>query len=69
MSFDDDLFHYEICFPGAVTGSTEIECPHCGKLITVPVDDPTGAESYQCGECGGAFDVDWGEGTLSFQPQ
>jgi len=27
----------EPCFPGAVTGSTEINCPHCGDLLTVTV--------------------------------
>ena len=25
-----------------------------------------GEESYQCFECGGGFDVDWGEGTISY---
>ena len=28
-----------------------------------------GEESYQCFECGGGFDVDWGEETMSFVPQ
>ena len=35
-----DLITYELCFPGAVTNSTEIKCPHCGELLTVPVDEP-----------------------------
>ena len=65
----DDIINYELCFPGAVTGSTEVECPHCGELLTVPVDDPMGEESFQCCEGGGTFDVDWGDGTLSFVPQ
>jgi hypothetical protein len=34
---------------------------HCGELLTVPVDDPMGEESYPCGKCGGEFDADWGE--------
>ena len=54
----DDLVFYELCFPGAVTGSTEVECPHCNELLTVPVNDPMGEESYQCSA---AFEVDWGE--------
>ncbi|MEO2047809.1 MAG: hypothetical protein ABGX16_14700, partial [Pirellulales bacterium] len=61
-----------LCFPGAVTGSTDVECPHCGELLTVPVDDPMGEESYQCCECcecGGAFKVDWGEATVPYIPQ
>jgi hypothetical protein len=45
MSPFDDLIHSEICFPGAVSGSTESDCPHCGELLTVPVDDPIGEES------------------------
>ena len=36
----DDLINYELCIPGAVTRSTEINCPHCGELLTVPVNGP-----------------------------
>ena len=59
----DDLINYELCFPGAITGSTEVECPHCSELLTVPVEDPMGTESYQCS---GAFEVDWGEGQFRY---
>ena len=38
----DDLINYELCFSRAVTGSTEINCPHCGELLTVRVNDPMG---------------------------
>ena len=62
----DDLINYELIFPGAVTGSTEVECPHCDELLTVPVNDPMGEESYQCCQCGGAFDVDWGTRVVTF---
>ncbi len=65
----EDLITYELCLPGAVTGSTEVECPHCGDLLTVPVNDPMGQESFQCCECGGVFDVEWGEETMSFVPR
>ena len=61
MTLLDDLITYELCFPGAITGSTEVECPHCGELLTVPEDDLMGEESYQCCECGDVFGVDWGE--------
>ena len=64
----DDLINYELCFPGAVTGSTEVEYPHSEKLLTVHVDDPMGEESFQCCECGGGFDVDWGEGVMKLEP-
>ncbi len=62
----DDLITYEFCFPAAITGSTEINCPHCGELLTVRVNDPMGEESYQCSECSGAFEVDWGEGQVRY---
>ena len=65
MPLFDDFITYELCFPGAVTRATEVECPNCGELLTVPVDDPMGEESFQCCECGGNFDVDWGEGTVT----
>jgi DNA-directed RNA polymerase subunit RPC12/RpoP len=61
----DDLINYELCFPGSVTGSTEVQCPHCGELLTVRVDDPMGCQSYECGECGGEFIVNWGDGNMT----
>ena len=66
MSLFDDLINDELCFPGAVTGSTEVEFPHCGELLTVRVNDPMGEESYQCCKCSGVFDADWGKGTISY---
>ena len=59
MPLFDDLINYNLCFPAAVTGSTELECPPCGELLTVSVNDPMGKNTLQCGE----FDVDWCEGT------
>lgn len=63
----EDLVNYELCFPGAVTGETEIYCPHCNELLAVPVNDPMGQESYQCCKCGGVFDVNWGEGSVKYE--
>ncbi len=65
MSLFDDLTDYEICFPGAVTGSTEVKCPHCVELLTVPVDDPMGQDTFQCRQYGGNVDVDWCEGMVT----
>jgi len=65
MPIFDDLINYELCFPGAVTGSTEVECPHCGELLTVPVDDPMVQHTFQCCGCGGNFDVQWADGTVT----
>ncbi len=65
MSLFDDLINYELCFPGAVSGSTEVECPHSGELLTVLVDDPMGQATFQCCECDGRFDVDWGVGAVT----
>jgi len=62
-----DLINYELCFPGAVTGESEIECPYCQELLTVPVNDPLGEESYACCECGGVFNVDWAEGSVKYE--
>ena len=59
-----DLITCELCFPGSVTGSTEVECPHCSEVWTVPVNDPMGDELYQCCQCGGTFEADWGEGQV-----
>jgi hypothetical protein len=30
------------------------------------VNDPMGEESYECGECNGAFEVDWREGQVRY---
>ncbi len=66
MSIFDDFLIYEACFPGGITGETEIECPYCKRLLTVSVDDPLGEESYQCCNCSGVFEVDWGEGQTRY---
>ena len=55
-----DPMFFELCFPGAVSGEAEATCPKCDALLTVPVTDPMGQESYECPECGKAFVVDWG---------
>jgi len=60
-----DLLTYELCFPGGLTGETEISCPHCKTLLTVPVNDPTDEKSYQCCKCRGGFVVDWASGRVT----
>ena len=45
----------------------EINCPHCGELRILPVDDPMGEQSYQCGECTGEFSVDWVEQKVTWE--
>jgi hypothetical protein len=65
MSLFDHLINYELCFPGVITGSTEINCPRCGELLTVPVDDPMGQDTFLCYQCNGAFAVDCDEGTIT----
>ena len=39
---------YQLCFPGALTGETEVECPYCQTLLTVTVADSMGEELYEC---------------------
>ena len=60
-----DPLIYEFCFPGGLTGETEISCPHCDALLTVPVNDPNGEESYQCCQCQKGFVVDWASGQVT----
>ena len=48
MDLFDDFLMYELCFPGAITGETDIDCPYCSQLLTVPVEDPMGQQDYQC---------------------
>ena len=58
---------YEPSFSGAVTGSTEMECSYCGELLPVADEDPTGERSHHCCECVDRCELDWGEGTVSYQ--
>lgn len=60
-----DPLTYELCFPGGFTGETEISCPHCKTLLTVPVNDPNGEESYQCCKCQKGFVADWASGQVT----
>lgn len=54
----DPLTH-ELCFPGSITGQTEVSCPHCKAVLTVLVNDPLGQESCQCSQCGEWLVIDW----------
>jgi DNA-directed RNA polymerase subunit RPC12/RpoP len=56
-----DPWIYELAFPGSISGEAEVHCPHCGTLLTVPVNDPTGTENYACANCRTQFVVNWGE--------
>lgn len=62
MSLFHDFFAYEFAVPGGILGQTELDCPYCDESLVLPVNEPFGEESYQCRECSGAFEVDWGEG-------
>lgn len=55
-----DAWTYELCFPGAISGEADVECPHCGTMLTVTVDDPLGSAVYTCPRCETAFKVNWG---------
>lgn len=63
----EDLINFELCFPGSLTGETEIECPYCRELLTVPVDDPLGEDTFACCECGGVFEVNWAESRVKYE--
>ena len=51
--------------PGSIRGSTELEALHGEEVLTVPGNDPLGEEVSPCRECGGAFEGDWPDGTLT----
>lgn len=55
-----DPWVYELCFPGAISGEAEVNCPQCSALLTVAVDDPMGSQTYRCSECQTVFKVNWG---------
>lgn len=61
----DDITGYELCFPGSVTGGTEIVCPHCDEVISVPVDDPMATLTVRCCECEGLIEVNLAELTVA----
>ena len=58
----DDFMMYEICFPGAITGQTEVTCPYCETLLTVSVADHMGVERFACGECTVNIELAFGKG-------
>jgi len=66
MSLFEDFLAYESCVPGGVIGETELQCPYCKEQLKVTVDEPFGEENYQCCECNGEFEVDWGRGIIRF---
>jgi transcription elongation factor Elf1 len=60
----DPLF-FEACFPGSLSGSRELNCPHCNALLTVTVNDAFGKEAHQCCDCSGQFVANWAEETVT----
>jgi len=65
----DPITMYELCFSGAVTGSTEVACPHCKELLTMNVDDPMGTYALRCCQCDGEFTVDLAAGEVHWAPE
>jgi hypothetical protein len=61
-----DPLIYEFCFPGGLTGDTQNSCTYCDALITVPINDTNGEESYQCCQCQKGFVVDWAGWRIDF---
>jgi len=57
---NEELWAYELCLPGSITGQGDVACPNCGTNLVVPIEDPNGTQSYQCQRCLGAFEIDWG---------
>ncbi len=55
------LLSQEPCFPGSRTGCPEAEYPHCGELLSVPVDGPMDKETH---ECVVDYAVDWCRGVV-----
>jgi len=51
------------------TNEAKLKCPYCDESLVLPVNEPFGEESYQCRECSGAFEVDWGEGQVRYSSQ
>ncbi len=66
MSFFKNMLIYELCYPGAVTGQTEMYCPYCETELTVEVADPMGVDQFQCAQCEGLFEIDFGQGLIHY---
>ena len=37
MSLFNDIIKNQLCFQGALTGCTEVECPAFGEILTVTI--------------------------------
>jgi DNA-directed RNA polymerase subunit RPC12/RpoP len=57
---------WESMQPGGFTGQENVDCPYCGTTLDVEVTHRYGSDAYQCCECGGAFEVDWRDGTVTY---
>ncbi len=43
-----NLFLYEVAVHGGIFGNTEFDCPHCGELPAIRVNDPMGEGQVRC---------------------
>jgi hypothetical protein len=55
-----ELWLYELCFPGAITGKAEVSGVACGALPAVAADAPMGSQSHRCREIQIVFTLNWG---------
>lgn len=58
--FDDYFIQEEFIFPedGGITGTREVDCPHCGASWDLPVKVGETSDLYECTHCRGSFEVD-----------
>lgn len=57
---------WESMQPGSFTGMESADCPYCGTSLELTVYHRYGSDQYVCCECDGVFEVNWGEGRISY---
>jgi hypothetical protein len=60
-----DLFSN--CGQDDTTEGPVLECPYCGEMLVVDVNNPKGQDVYHCFECLRLFKMNWVSGDISYQ--
>lgn len=59
MYIEDGIVYMETNDWEAVEYCADVQCPHCGKYVTIYCTNPIFSyKNFECDECGKTFEVD-----------
>jgi len=64
---NNEIDFFSNCGQDDTTEGPVLECPYCGEMLVVDVNNPKGQDVYHCFECLRLFKMNWVSGDISYQ--